>query len=79
MASMSSVTTRGYGISGGFTGDSSLVITFGYGLGDAIVATDFIDLTLEIDTLLIRDLTLSATTSLLLEVDALDSLDVDVL
>lgn len=79
MASMSSVTTRGYGISGGFAGDDSLVVTLGYGLGAAIISTDFVDLILEIDTLALRDLTISATTTLLLEVDALDTLEVDVL
>lgn len=35
-ATMQSVTTRGYGISGGFTGDSSLVVTLGYGIAEAI-------------------------------------------
>lgn len=33
MASMSSVTTRGFGLSGGFAGTAALVVTLGYGLG----------------------------------------------
>lgn len=32
---MQSVTTRGFGIGGGFTGSVSLVVTLGYGLGEA--------------------------------------------
>lgn len=33
MASLASVTTMGYGISGGFTGDDNLLPSLGYGLG----------------------------------------------
>lgn len=36
MASLSSVTTRGYGLSGGFAGTAALVVTLGYGLGEAV-------------------------------------------
>jgi hypothetical protein len=38
-ATMQSVTTRGYGISGGFTGSANLVVTLGYGIGEAVAAT----------------------------------------
>lgn len=37
-ATMQSVTTRGFGISGGFTGSANLVVTLGYGIGAAVVA-----------------------------------------
>lgn len=33
---MSSVTTRGFGISGGFSGDAGLVVTQGYALGESV-------------------------------------------
>lgn len=33
-----SVTTRGFGLSGGFVGGAGLVVTLGYGLGAAVVA-----------------------------------------
>jgi hypothetical protein len=36
-ATMQSVTTRGYGISGGFAGDIGLVVTLGYGFGEGVV------------------------------------------
>lgn len=36
MASLSSVTTRGYGLSGGFAGTAALVVTLGYGLGEEV-------------------------------------------
>jgi hypothetical protein len=32
-ATMSSVTTRGFGLSGGFVGSANLVVTQGYGFG----------------------------------------------
>lgn len=35
-ASMQSVTTRGFGIAGGFTGDANLVVTLGYGIGEQV-------------------------------------------
>jgi hypothetical protein len=34
-ATMQSVTTRGFGTSGGFAGSAGLVVTLGYGFGDA--------------------------------------------
>lgn len=35
-ATMQSVTTRGFGISGGFAGSAGLVVTLGYGIGVAV-------------------------------------------
>lgn len=36
-ASMQSVTTRGFGTSGGFAGAAGLVVTMGYGFGEEVV------------------------------------------
>jgi hypothetical protein len=35
-ATMQSVTTRGYGTAGGFAGSANLVVTLGYGIGEAV-------------------------------------------
>jgi hypothetical protein len=50
-------------------------------LGAAAAAEEpsYVDITLEVDTLVQRDLTVDGLAVLLLEVDTLDTLDVDVL
>lgn len=35
-ASISSVTTRGFSLSGGFAGSAALIVTLGYGVGAAV-------------------------------------------